>query len=182
MASLEDTEEFQRGSWAERAWLDYLARNGMMAFPAYKALEDGPSKAPRVYCGDSRLIAPDILMTLGGQVSWYEVKLKARPDFRFHGPNRGWVHGIDLHLFRDHYLPISKEAHNLWLVICEEASPPEGYAPTARDYDSAMIPGHTWLAIRIEDAAKYGYEQRNWGKRGGWLWPRRVMRVVHNVS
>jgi len=173
----------ERGRRGEEHFLRHLARLGHQVVPVYAA---GEGKAPKVYVGERRVTAADVLSIDGaGAVQWFEVKTKGRPGFRYRGDARGWEHGMDFRLFNGDYRELAQRAP-LWIVVCEELTipgdditwappePPRGASglPDWGDYVRHLVPGPVWRAIRFDDAEKAGRRVENWSDgKTGWLWP-----------
>jgi len=179
--------KFERGRVGEERFLLDLAGRGHHVVPVYAA---GEGKAPKVYVGNRRLTAADVLsINPKGVVQWFEVKTKDGPSFRYRGGRRGWEHGIDFHLFDKDYRKLAERAP-LWLVVCEARTipgndldweppePPRG-ASGMFDWSDCMrhlVEGPVWRIISFEKAERLGRRVERWSEgKTGWLWPVRAM-------
>lgn len=169
-------ESLAMGRLAEDEFLKRLSSSGYHVISVYTA---GEGKAPRVYTDRGAIAAADVLaISKNGEASWFEVKAKSKPGYRYTGKFRGWHHGIDLRLFQGAYKHLAARC-KFWFVVCETKTIPgdASWEPPPRgagwnDYERYLVPGPVWRIISYDNARKHGREVPSWsGGRPGWLWP-----------
>jgi hypothetical protein len=112
-------EKLERSRIYEVAFASWLQSRGWYTLAAYDYSGKADDKAPRLMCGNTGLVTPDIFAVQLDKRAWFEVKLKSNADlYRKTNtlvtglPLRHWQHYHDVKALTD--MPV-------WIVFIHEA-------------------------------------------------------------
>lgn len=172
-----------------------LAALGRLVVPCYGATNtdvDKNTAAPLLYTNKRKLVAPDLLCVCREKgSSWQEVKSKTEPTWRRFRPRSfaqawraRWEHGLDMDLV-EHYSDVALFGGFPLYVIVHEAK-----SPINDDQESDLAASDKFLFAALTAIQTTGDHRPDWpggklsprrrgrGGKGGWLWPRSIMREV----
>jgi len=180
---MRDSGEWFLGDYAQRRWVRWLARRGNLLLPTHALQDNAPgTKAPMLLAEGGLLVAPDVLCIGAKATNWHEVKAKSAPNW--HRNSARWEHGIDCANFEEYAEIQARTGWRVEMVLHEEQS------PTDEQACSALLPSDVWLWAPLDAVRDAGEHRPAWpggaadptrrGRRGkgGWLWPRAVMRRI----
>ncbi len=153
------------GQVAESLIATWLRRvRGCTVIPIYEK-EIGSGKGPRVFMPDGELVAPDMQVVRGGELSWIEAKHKT--TFTWHRITQRWTTGIDQRHYQE-YLKVSDLfPWPVWLMFLHEQSRPA-------EQDRQYAPGDSPTGLFGDDLRRLrccvNHQSDKWGKNGMVYW------------